>query len=220
MHQHCHRRSAVGLLLAALAVLLLAACSSIGSATPAPASTSLAARPASTAKLTILAPRNGQTLSRRSSEVRLGLRGARIVSQTTTRIRPDQGHIHLLVDGKLVAMNYGLNERLPALPPASTWSRSSTSPPTTPRSNPGSSPRRPSPSGHRRHPVVGSTLSLWACATAYSSPDAYQRRRRTVGRLVVAESVYCHAQEAGETPLDSCQVGYVGPGILAISAVK
>jgi hypothetical protein len=117
MHQHCHRRSAVGLLLAALAALLLAACSSIGSATPAPASTSLAARPASTAKLTILAPRNGQTLSRRSSEVRLGLRGARIVSQTTTRIRPDQGHIHLLVDGKLVAMNYGLDEQLPKLPP-------------------------------------------------------------------------------------------------------
>jgi hypothetical protein len=87
--------------------------------------TTAAARPSLTAKLTILAPHNGQTLSHRTSEVRLGLTGAKIVSQTTTRIRPDQGHIHLLVDGKLVAMNYGLNERLPALAPASTSSRSS-----------------------------------------------------------------------------------------------
>jgi hypothetical protein len=39
-----------------------------------------------------------------ASEVRLALTGAKIVSQTTTRIRPDQGHIHLLVDGELVAM--------------------------------------------------------------------------------------------------------------------
>jgi outer membrane biogenesis lipoprotein LolB len=65
VHQQRHRPSAVSLLLTALAILLLGACSSPGSATPAPASTSLAARPASTAKLTILAPRNGQTISRK-----------------------------------------------------------------------------------------------------------------------------------------------------------
>jgi len=75
------------------------------------------ARPASTAKLTILTPRNGQTVTGQTPEVRLGLKGAKIVPQTTTRIRPDQGHVHLLVDGKLVAMNYGLNERLPKLDP-------------------------------------------------------------------------------------------------------
>jgi hypothetical protein len=56
-----------------------------------------------------------QTISRQTSEVRLDLAGAKIVSHTTTNIRPDQGHIHLLVDGKLVAMNYGLDERLPNL---------------------------------------------------------------------------------------------------------
>ena len=52
-----------------------------------------------------------------ASEVRLALTGAKIVSQTTTRIRPDQGHIHLLVDGELVAMNYDLDERVPNLSP-------------------------------------------------------------------------------------------------------
>ena len=112
-----NRTRTTRLALAALAVVLLGACSSAGGSTSTPAPTSLAARPASTAKLTILAPRNGQTLSRQASEVRLGLHGAKIVSHTTTRIRPDQGHIHLLVDGKLVAMNYGLNERLPKLSP-------------------------------------------------------------------------------------------------------
>jgi hypothetical protein len=97
--------------------VLLGACTSTGGSTSTPAPTTLAARPTSTAKLTILAPRNGQTISRHTSQVRLDLTGAKIISQTTTRIRPDQGHIHLLVDGRLVAMNYGLNEPLPRLTP-------------------------------------------------------------------------------------------------------
>jgi hypothetical protein len=117
MHHPPNRPRTACLALAALAVVLLGACSSGGGSTAAPAPATLVARPASTAKLTILAPRNGQTISRRASEVRLNLLGAKIVSHTTTRIRPDQGHIHLLVDGKLVAMNYGLNERLPKLSP-------------------------------------------------------------------------------------------------------
>jgi hypothetical protein len=97
--------------------VLLGACSNTGRSPSTPAPTTLATRPASTAKLTILAPRNGQTLSRQASQVRLDLTGAKIVSHTTTRIRPDQGHIHLVVDGKLVAMNYGLNEQLPNFTP-------------------------------------------------------------------------------------------------------
>jgi hypothetical protein len=118
MHHQPNRPRAACLALAALAVVLLGACSSGGGSTSTPAPTALAARPASTAKLAILTPRNGQTLSRRhTSEVHLDLTGAKIVSHTTTRIQPDQGHIHLLVDGKLVAMNYGLNERLPTLGP-------------------------------------------------------------------------------------------------------
>jgi hypothetical protein len=117
MHHQPTTTHTTRLALAALAVVLLGACSSGGGSTATPAPTTLAARPSSTAKLTILNPRNGQTISRQASQVRLDLAGAKIVSHTTTRIRPDQGHIHLLVDGKLVAMNYGLNERLPALTP-------------------------------------------------------------------------------------------------------
>jgi hypothetical protein len=103
----------------ALAGLTLTACSGGGDAGASgpPASTAVAERPSSPAELTIIAPRNGQTVRQDRPELRLRLRGAEIVDQTTTRIRGDQGHVHLFVDGKLVTMNYGLRERLPQLTP-------------------------------------------------------------------------------------------------------
>jgi hypothetical protein len=117
MHGQRHHRLPAALTF--VAVLLLAACSGSGgsSSSATPSATTLGPRPASTAKLTILSPHNGQTIHSETPQVRLGLRGAKIVTLTSTNIRPDQGHVHLLVDGKLVAMNYGLNERLPRLPP-------------------------------------------------------------------------------------------------------
>ena len=110
------RRARAAVLLS-VAALGLAACSvgDGGSAKPA-ATTAVAARPSSPAKLTIETPRNGQTV-KEGAELRLGLAGAKIVNQTTTRIQGDEGHIHLLVDGKLVNMNYGLRQRLPELTP-------------------------------------------------------------------------------------------------------
>jgi hypothetical protein len=109
-------RARAAVLLAA--TLGLAACSggNGGSAEPA-ATTAVAARPSSPAKLTIESPRNGETIHQDRPEVRLELVGAKIVSQTTTHIQGDQGHIHLLVDGKLVNMNYSLEQRLPQLSP-------------------------------------------------------------------------------------------------------
>ena len=113
------RRARAASLLAVVAVLGLAACSGGdggGSAAPATTAASAAPRPSSPARLTILAPHNGQTV-KEGAELRLGLDGAKIVNQTTTRIQGDEGHIHLLVDGKLVNMNYGLRQRLPQLTP-------------------------------------------------------------------------------------------------------
>jgi hypothetical protein len=111
------RRASAAVLLA-VAALGLAACSggNGGSAEPA-ATTAVAARPSSPAKLTIESPRNGETIHQDRPEVRLELVGAKIVSQTTTHIQGDEGHIHLLVDGKLVNMNYSLEQRLPQLTP-------------------------------------------------------------------------------------------------------
>lgn len=103
----------------ALAALTLAACADggAGGASPPPTSGPVAERPSSPAELTIVSPSNGQTVRQGRPELRLDLRGAEIVSQTTTRIRGDQGHLHLSVDGKLVNMNYGLRAKLPPLSP-------------------------------------------------------------------------------------------------------
>ena len=98
------------------AALGLAACSG-GGGSAQPAATTAATRPSSPAKLTIETPRNGQTVHQDRPEVRLNLVGAKIVSQTTTHIQGDEGHIHLIVDGRLVNMNYGLSQRLPQLTP-------------------------------------------------------------------------------------------------------
>jgi hypothetical protein len=113
------RHRVLGAALLAVAVLGLAACSSGdggGSAAPATTAAVAAPRPSSPAKLTILTPHNGQTV-KEGAELRLGLDDAKIVNKTTTRIQGDEGHIHLLVDGQLVSMNYGLSQRLPELPP-------------------------------------------------------------------------------------------------------
>jgi hypothetical protein len=121
MSQLPHRtRQVRAAVLLAVAGLALAACSGSGdgggSGTTS-ATTAAAPRPSSPAKLTIVSPRNGQTVRQDRPELRIGLDGGRIVSQTTTRIRGDEGHIHLHVDGKLVDMNYGLRQRMPQLPP-------------------------------------------------------------------------------------------------------
>jgi hypothetical protein len=118
-HHHFRTRTAVPLAVAALA-LGLTACSGGNSGGPDASATTTAvaaARPSSPAELTITTPRNGQTVRQDRAELRLQLDGGKIVSQTTTRIQGDEGHIHLHVDGRLVDMNYGLRQRLPALPP-------------------------------------------------------------------------------------------------------
>ena len=118
-HHHLRTRTAVLLSVAALALGLAACSGGDGGGSDAPATTAVAAapRPSSPARLTITTPRNGQTVRQDRPELRLELDGGKIISQTTTRVRGDEGHIHLLVDGKLVDMNYGLRQRLPALPP-------------------------------------------------------------------------------------------------------
>jgi hypothetical protein len=118
-HHHLRTRTAVLVAVAALA-LGLAACSdgaSGGSDAPATTAVAAAPRPSSPAKLVITTPRNGQTIRQDRPQLCLELDGGKIVSQTTTRVQGDEGHIHLHVDGKLVDMNYGLRQRLPALPP-------------------------------------------------------------------------------------------------------
>ena len=118
-HHHFRTRTAVLLAVAGLGLALTACSGGNGGGSDAPATTTAvaAARPSSPAKLIITRPKNGQTVRQQRPELHLELDGGKIVSQTTTRVQGDEGHIHLHVDGKLVAMNYGLRQRLPALPP-------------------------------------------------------------------------------------------------------
>ena len=115
-------------LLPALLVLavLVAACGNAGSgvpATPGPttsaassAGASLGPRPSSPATVAIVQPAGGAQITCTTVHVVLSLTGATIVSQTTTNIRPDPGHVHLYVDNVLVSMNYGLEQDVPVHP--------------------------------------------------------------------------------------------------------
>jgi hypothetical protein len=95
----------------ALAGCVLVAC---GSEEP---STDPGERPASTAELRIVEPTIGQVVSGDEVTVRLELQGARITDQVTTDITPDQGHIHLKLDGETITLLGGLQEQLTGLSP-------------------------------------------------------------------------------------------------------
>lgn len=70
-------------------------------------------RPRSTAKLSILMPEPGTTISGGSVEVHLDLEGGRITEQVSTNLQPDEGHIHLKLDGRTITLLGGLEEVIP-----------------------------------------------------------------------------------------------------------
>ena len=76
------------------------------------ASVSVAAeRPSTDATLRIVAPKDGDVLDG-TVDVQLELEGARVVEQTSTDLRPDEGHVHVLLDDQLVSMTDGLEQTL------------------------------------------------------------------------------------------------------------
>jgi hypothetical protein len=82
-----------------------------------------ALRPTSTARLQILQPADGEVFHGTSQDpapvaVSLRLVGGRIVTTTSTNLRPDQGHIHLFLNGALVSMTYGLHQHFSLVPGA------------------------------------------------------------------------------------------------------
>jgi hypothetical protein len=112
-------RKTIGRVAAAIALIVVAsACSSggpSGDGSPSPPSSSR--RPSSTAKLAIVAPENGSTVVGPTADLRVSLKDARIVKKTSTDLTPDEGHIHVLLDGKLISMSYGLEQKIPDLTP-------------------------------------------------------------------------------------------------------
>ncbi len=110
-------RSAIAV--AALALTLAAAACGADSGSGGPASPAATTRPSSTAKLSILAPENGSVVPGPSVDIRLRLEDARVVKPTSSDLQPDEGHIHVLLDGKLVSMNYGLEDTIRSVAPGS-----------------------------------------------------------------------------------------------------
>jgi hypothetical protein len=103
--------SATVVVVTASALLLLAACSSTAASTA-----STATRPATTARLEILAPRQGQVVGPQPT-LRLKLSGARLATAAVSaaNVPTDQGFAHVYVDDKLVSVLYSLTQKLPTL---------------------------------------------------------------------------------------------------------
>jgi len=76
------------------------------------------ARPSTSARLAFVSPAPGEVFRGRPATipVRLRLVGGRIVRFTSTRVVPNEGHIHLFLDGNLVSMAYGLTHPIHAPP--------------------------------------------------------------------------------------------------------
>lgn len=109
--------AAVFALLIGLSVL--AACSSDGP-TPSeetPTAPSTIARPTSTARLGITTPTNGEVVDAGNVPLEIDLDGAELVSGAMTEVRPDEGHLHVLLDDELLDMTSGLTGRLPGVEP-------------------------------------------------------------------------------------------------------
>jgi hypothetical protein len=80
-----------------------------GGASPQPTA---AVRPASTGKIAILEPEPGATVNANDVTVRLDLKGATVVEEVSTNLKPDEGHIHLVLDGQTLTLLGSLEESL------------------------------------------------------------------------------------------------------------
>ena len=75
---------------------------------PAATTSASGPRPASTASIAIERPPPGATEVGPELDVVLRLSGGTIVDATSTRLTSDTGHVHLVIDGTVVAMTSGL----------------------------------------------------------------------------------------------------------------
>ena len=69
-------------------------------------------RPRSTATVSMIEPAPGAVITGDRLRVRLELTGGQVILETKTALKPDEGHIHVLLDGKTVSMAYGLEQEV------------------------------------------------------------------------------------------------------------
>jgi hypothetical protein len=83
--------------------VMLAAC---GGGSSAAQTTAPQGRPSSTGRLTLVSPTQGEVFTTSTVPVKVTLAGAKIVPITSTNLRPNEGHLHLSLDNRIVSMNY------------------------------------------------------------------------------------------------------------------
>jgi hypothetical protein len=71
-------------------------------------------RPPSAARLTIMEPGSGEVISGDTFPIEIELEGATVIDATSTDLRPDTGHIHVSLDGRVLSMTYGVDETFDA----------------------------------------------------------------------------------------------------------
>ena len=71
-------------------------------------------RPSSTATITIVEPKAGEVITTKKFTVRLKLEGGRIANVVDKDLTPDEGHVHVSVDGKIITQTFGLTQELEA----------------------------------------------------------------------------------------------------------
>ena len=73
-------------------------------------------RIASTAKMSIVEPAQGAQITGPKMRVIISLEGGKIIPEATKEIKPDEGHMHLSLDGQLSTMSYGLDQEIEVTP--------------------------------------------------------------------------------------------------------
>lgn len=106
--------------LAGWIVVVLAGCAVVAAFVVPPKlrPTIAAVRPATQARLEIVSPRPGQVFQGDPADVQVHLRliGGRIVGFTSSRLVPNGGHVHLILDGRLVSMTSSTDQTLALSP--------------------------------------------------------------------------------------------------------
>jgi hypothetical protein len=92
----------------AFAVLVSASC---GNGQPAEA------RPRSSATVAIAEPDANATVDTKTFRVEIDLEGGRIVKETSRDLTPDDGHVHVSIDGQIQSQTFGLVQDLKTPPP-------------------------------------------------------------------------------------------------------
>lgn len=100
---------------AVVLLLALSGCGGSGSSRTTPTATNApaGARPSSTARLSILSPSTGEVLPAGDITLKVKLTGATIVAATSTTLVPNEGHLHVILDNKLISMTSGTTTTLP-----------------------------------------------------------------------------------------------------------